>query len=416
MATPPEFEVTTADLSSVSLTTTLYQAAIGPVGTQHYLPLFVRFEEEDRVDPGWNWAAAMCTLYWMCYRRLWLAALSYSIGIVSAALLLIGVGRLALQWSEEVQLGVLLGLGAAAFIVPGLWGDALLYKTCRKKVAWALTHSDTVEQACSKLRQRAPSRMRAASIALLQAGMLGIAVLTYLSYTQSDLLVYELRKNTQPQSKIPLPASPENTLTKASPLESAPAETVPSSTEKMTADTSNTLANAVSDTTPNTPPSEADVTLTPGSADASEIPHIGEPHLKLTQVPSTSPAFTAASATASIEAQAPTISSEVSVQQSVAASTTKKSAPHKTQDPTLFYINVGLFVESRNALQTYNKLRHAKLPARQQEVHTSKGKRTRVQVGPFRNEAQAKKAAARIQSLGFDAVLIRSEKAASQTR
>ncbi len=80
MTTPPDQPSILGSLpgavhnASESATTALYRAALGPVNIGRYLPVFVRFDEEGRAGPSWNWAAALLTLNWLVFRQLWGAA------------------------------------------------------------------------------------------------------------------------------------------------------------------------------------------------------------------------------------------------------------------------------------------------------------------------------------------------------
>ena len=61
MSTPPRESPTQA----------LYRAALGPVQSEHHLRVFERFDSLGAAVPSWNWAAALVTLNWLIYRRLW---------------------------------------------------------------------------------------------------------------------------------------------------------------------------------------------------------------------------------------------------------------------------------------------------------------------------------------------------------
>jgi cell division septation protein DedD len=95
-----------------------------------------------------------------------------------------------------------------------------------------------------------------------------------------------------------------------------------------------------------------------------------------------------------------------------------KPAPEKTvatpkpaaQQQARFYANVGLFADSNNALNAYVKLTDAGLPALKQEFNTSKGKRTRVRVGPYDTETQTQTAIEKVRALGLEAIILRPEK------
>ena len=79
---------TAAQAAEEDVTTSLYRAAIGPVSTPYYLPIFTRFEEAEHAGISWNTAASLTTLNWLVFRKLWGAALAY-VGIVVAIVLLV---------------------------------------------------------------------------------------------------------------------------------------------------------------------------------------------------------------------------------------------------------------------------------------------------------------------------------------
>ncbi len=105
-----------------SAMTTLYRAALGPLGTQRYLPRFTHFDHLGRTRPGWNTAASLCTLSWMALRHLWGPALVYVAAAEGLALLVFGVGRAQLQWPDAVHWGLMAVFGVLALVLPGLYG------------------------------------------------------------------------------------------------------------------------------------------------------------------------------------------------------------------------------------------------------------------------------------------------------
>lgn len=76
-----------------------------------------------------------------------------------------------------------------------------------------------------------------------------------------------------------------------------------------------------------------------------------------------------------------------------------------------YYINVGLFAEEANARKAQAKLLNAGLPAFRQSLDTPKGRRIRVRVGPYPRAAQAQQAARSIQALGLEAVVFQQKHA-----
>ncbi|HEY8908326.1 MAG TPA: sporulation protein, partial [Rhodoferax sp.] len=64
-------DTVTLDTSPSMAMTTLYGAAIGPIGSDYYLPIFERFEAVGQGTLSWNWSACLYNLNWMIFRGLW---------------------------------------------------------------------------------------------------------------------------------------------------------------------------------------------------------------------------------------------------------------------------------------------------------------------------------------------------------
>ena len=310
---------TTAPNVESDVTSALYRAAIGPIRTDHYLRLFTHFEAADRPGIHWNWAASLCTLNWMAFRRLWGAALAYMGALVGLALLIFGIGRLVFQLSGMAEFTLMLVFSILAFVVPGLFGDAAFYIHCRKKMTQALQANDQVEDACAVLQRRASTRRRLIGLALVNLVLLGALAGVYSVFTEvSTLANSALHRDTPGNLAI-----------------GRATEAVP---------------------TPNTAP-------TP---------------------------LAAAVSSPTVPASAPQLPTKV---------------PAKTAE-SHYLINVGLFAKDNNARNAHARLVDAGLPSFTQVLETSKGKRTRVRVGPFETEAQAQEAVEKIHALKLDAVII----------
>jgi len=323
---------TTAPNVESDVTSALYRAAIGPIRTDHYLRLFTHFEAADRPGIHWNWAASLCTLNWMAFRRLWGAALAYMGALVGLALLIFGIGRLVFQLSGMAEFTLMLVFSILAFVVPGLFGDAAFYIHCRKKMTQALQANDQVEDACALLQRRAGTKRRLIGLALVNLVLLGALAGLYSVFTEvSTLANSALHRDTPGNLAI-----------------GRATEAVP---------------------TPNTAP-------TPLAAAASS--------------PSAAPEPAAAVSSPTVPASAPQLPTKV---------------PAKTAE-SHYVINVGLFAKDNNARNAHAKLVDAGLPSFTQVLETSKGKRTRVRVGPFETEAQAREAVEKIHALKLDAVII----------
>ena len=72
-----------------------------------------------------------------------------------------------------------------------------------------------------------------------------------------------------------------------------------------------------------------------------------------------------------------------------------------------YYINVGLFTEEANARKAQARLLNEGLPAFRQERQGTKGRRIRVRVGPYDNRAQADAAAQAIRAMALEAVVFK---------
>jgi cell division septation protein DedD len=331
---------TTAPNVESDVTSALYRAAIGPIRTDHYLRLFTRFEAADRPGIHWNWAASLCTLNWMAFRRLWGTALAYVGALVGLALLIFGIGRLVFQLSGMAQFALMLAFSILAFVVPGLFGDAAFYIHCRKKMTQALQANDQVEDACAVLQRRASTRRRMIGLALVNLVLLGALAGLYSVFTEvSTLANSALHRDTPGNLAI-----------------GRATEAVP---------------------TPNTAPTPL---ATPASA----------PSIPTSAPPSAPPEPAAAASSPTVPASAPHVPTRVP---------TKAAASH-------YVINVGLFAKDDNASNAHAKLVDAGLPSFTQVLETSKGKRTRVRVGPFETEAQAQEAVKKIHALKLDAIII----------
>ncbi len=462
----PRLDATALDQSTEASTTALYRAAIGPVGEAHYLPRFLRFEELDRAGVQWNTAAALNTLNWLVFRQLWLPALTYVGSIIGLTLLVFGIGRLVFQFSEATEWAALGLLAALAVVLPGLFGTALFYKECRKRMAAALAANATVSDACAALAKQASSRQRMGAIAAVNVLLAALLAFTYFNAPKPGKLLDEMHASAVSGGKLAAASAPASASVSAAVSASAPAPVsaasanasapaVPASTPASATLASSAPASAVSAAASSSPiaapasaPASApalassravagvvqadnkpgELLAKPASAPAAPTSAAGPatksasspPVAKPNTAPASTPAATTASlpktkapaASTSAPAPAPTPAVAASKPASKPASkasvaTTSPVAP-PTHNPTLaagFYINVGLFAEESNAKNAHTKLLDAGLTAFVQELKTAKGKRTRVRVGPFDTEAQAESAATKIRGLQLEAVV-----------
>lgn len=334
-------DITMLDRSPERATAALYRAAIGPINTGYYVPVFARFEATGRAGPSWNWAASLYTLNWMIFRHLWAAAGAYVTVVLGLFLLVFGMGRLLLHGSEAVDLvlmGVCCGL---CYVLPGVFGNAIFHAKSRRKMAAALSATPTLADACKRLNQQASSRQRFLRLASANLALAAIGVLVYVAGPTATMR----------------PVSPA-----AIPVIGNPAPPVPAPVVAM----QSVNVDAVPTAMPTPTPAASRVAGEPGS-----VPAGGKLILPPAKI---------ATAAAGVTPQNPT--------------TLPVAGPG-------YFINVGLFAKDRNASNAYTKLRAAGLPAFKQ---TLKG-RTRVRVGPFATQVGADAAAEQIRALQLDAVV-----------
>lgn len=416
------------DSPSDNAMTALSRLALGPVNTAYYMAVFERFDNTGRTTTTWNWAACLATLNWMLFRQLWTPALVYLAAAEGLALIVYGIGRTFLQWPPGVELGVLGAFAMLAFAVPGLYGNAILYADIRKRVARALAASRTLPEACVLLEKQASSRKRLQALVLANLVLVAAAALAYLVWAPSDTKPLALEPAVTvaqataaasrpsaaasapaaaiaaapspapaplpvpvPAQEPPTPALPATTASAPDPAKPAAAPATPAPKAAATASTPARSSEA-NRPAPATLSAASTVSKTPSSAPATAAP---KPSAKTT--PPAEPASRAASAA---KAKTP--------KASASAAAPASSAPLPTVGTAAgYYINVGLFADEANARKAQARLLNEGLPAFRQELNNAKGRRIRVRVGPYESRAKAEAAAASIRAMALEAVVFK---------
>lgn len=334
-------DITMLDRSPENATAALYRAAIGPINSDYYVPVFARFEAVGRAGPSWNWAASLYTLNWMIFRHLWAAAGAYVTLVLGLFLLVFGMGRLLLHGSEAVDLVLMVVCCGLSYVLPGVFGNAIFHAKSRQKMAAALSATPTLADACKRLNQQASSRQRFLLLASANLALAAIAALAYVAWPTATM-------RTVSPAAIPVTGN-------LAPPVPAPVVAVQS-----------IHIDAVPTAMPTPSP-----TASPVPGEPASVPAGGKLIVPLAKN---------VTAAASVTPQNPT------------------TLPVTGQR---YFINVGLFAKDRNARNAYAKLRAAGLPAFKQKL---KG-RTRVRVGPFATQVGADAAAEQIHALQLDAVV-----------
>lgn len=187
-ALPAALQIPQLDRSDDSPTSLLYRAAVGPISADYYLPLLARFESAGRAGLSWNWAACLYTLNWMAFRSLWVAALIYIGVMIFVPLVVLGFGRLLLQWSDTTEMMLWVAWGVLSFVVPGVLGNAVLRSDLRRRMTRAITDSRTLRDACAILSAQASSRKRLIGLGVANLILVGAAVVFYLAVPDAGVL------------------------------------------------------------------------------------------------------------------------------------------------------------------------------------------------------------------------------------
>lgn len=205
----------------------LYRQALGPVGVERNIRVFSVFEATGRTRPGWNWAAAFFTLHWMVFYRLWRPAAFYTV----LATLLIGL-FLAADAAAMPTLVSLLGwllviFGVVGTVVPGLYGDALLYAQTELRVHNAIADSKTLVQANTLLARRAGNTRKIGWQALAHLVLLAVGSVAMIVDGMPDAPPLVSSKEPEatmatPIAAQPLPVAPILPLNHTAPAPVAP--------------------------------------------------------------------------------------------------------------------------------------------------------------------------------------------------
>jgi hypothetical protein len=409
----PSPAATALDTTNEHSTTALYRAAVGAVNPDYYLPLFTRFETAGRGGLSWNWSAALYTLNWLAFRRLWHAALVYGGVVVLLALGVLGIGRLVYQFSNDTQWALMGGLFALAVVLPGFGGNAMLFAATRQRIEAALKATPSVAEACILLERQAPSRKGLIIQMVANALALGLAGYSWSQFTGMEPLPSAL-----PRIESANPDARNVAVGRATDAASAPAAQVASAPLPMAS------APAAAASSPPSAQPAASAAL-PAASDAWTPPTATPPPLARTAASAPTAALAASSAAPSPSKQSARATATPTTAKSStnAAPAAKPGAARQVNAPVSveaqpaavptgnvpralrYSVNVGTFADENNALNAFVRLTDARLPASRQTFVDSKGPRVVVRVGPYDTAAEAEAAADTIRGLGLGAQL-----------
>jgi cell division protein FtsN len=399
------------------VTTTLYRAVIGPVNQPYYLPIWTRFESAGRAGLAWNSAAALSTLNWLIFRKLWMAALAYAGAILGLALLLFGIGGLVFQYTETAQMSLVLGFGLALFILPGLFGNVLYYADCRKKMARALATHAQLPNACADLLQQASSRVRMMVIAFVNAIAAGLLAFSFIGFSAMKSPAVALPNGPERGNSVsgraldltqtPLtpitPITPITPLTPIAPALMAASSPLAAAAAPIAAPAASASA-AITASAPTAPASASASAPTVSSA-ASQSKPAARPKQEPTKDAAPRPKPPPRSPAAAPSPLAPPTRLAPPTPLASPAKPVE-DLPEQAAEVPLYYVNAGLFSNPENAGRVHSTLIQARLPSVMKALQTSKERQIRVRVGPFTSHQQAEQVAATMRTLQLEASIV----------
>ena len=386
----------------------LYRATIGPRGQDYYLRHFARFDGEGKAGTSWNWAAYWTTFNWLLYRRMWGWALAYVAALLGLALLIFGVGKLVLNYSDTSAILLFLGLLTLAFVVPGMYANAWFYTHSNEKISAVLRKTPDLKQAAAALAEDAPDNRRLLILALGNAAVLALA-LSLANWLQSSA-DSALPQLASADERLPAargqsgllqptvtPAPAAAAVASAAPAAAASAAAPAVSTPAVAA-SAPAAAPALAAAAPETPRPTAAAT-TPAPAPAAAV--ATRPASPMIQAADRSPARPEPAVAPRPERVSPPPAAPAVVR--APAPRPAASAPRAMQ--YVWVVQVGAYAQEDNARKALAQVQGLGLEAGSETFGSTP--LTRVRVGPFTRQAEAEQAALRIKSLDLPAQVIR---------
>lgn len=374
----------------------LYRAAIGERSQDYYLRHFARFDGEGKTGTSWNWAAYWTTFNWLVYRRMWGWALAYVAALFGLALLVFGVGKLVLNYSDTSAILLSLLLLTAAFVVPGLYANAWFYTHCNERISAALNKAPEIKEAAALLAADAPQSRRLWVLALGNAAVLSVALSLLNWFQTADSPLPQLARE---QSGTLQPATPSAAVPPPAPAALASAPVAEAAAPVAQA------SPAPAEPAPATPAAAPE----PDPAPAPPVTVVAQPVAPSPSAPAMMPAADRPAraeaptpAPAAASAPAPVAQTPPAATPPRPATAARKPAPPPTY---VWVVQVGAYAQEDNARKALAQVQSLGLEAGAETFGSQP--LTRVRVGPFTRQDEAERAALRIKSLDLPALVIR---------
>ncbi|WP_024539638.1 SPOR domain-containing protein [Comamonas badia] len=341
-------------------------AALGPVGADHYLRAFDRLDAAGRPVLSWNWGAALAGPAWLAFRGLWRFLLVYGLALAAVLAALAFASSQALL-PGAIAAGLALAILLAGAVGLGLRADVLLHGQVQRRIQSAVAAAPTIQQAIDALGKAAPGKARLWLVALASVACAAVLVLAGLAWRGGAL-----------EGNAPLRSEsvsgPVGSMAEAAPRARAPQpKPEPAAVVAEIPEQDGGRAQAVQDGT------------------EAALAALAKPA-----------AVAGKGASARPPARAPVAAKPKGA---AAGKEPARAATASGAGGRRLYINVGIFADPANARRANDQLRQAGLPSAVDTLARPGNKQLqRVRVGPFTSAAQANEAAARVRSLGLDAV------------
>jgi cell division protein FtsN len=372
-------------------TEALYRAAIGAGDQDYYLRHFLRFDANGKAGASWHWVAYWATLNWLIFRRMWGWALAYGAVLATVTILVFGLGKLLLNYPDNTGLVLFLAFLSLAFVLPGLYANAIYYTFCNRNISAALQTTPDIPSACKALAEQAPTPKRWLKIAMVNVVLLALlaGVANFFLNPPSGLAVLTEAQKSRPSVGVVTdapPAAPAPEPAPATPTAIPP--TTPAPTPPVTPPA--TAPTSTPTTTPTTAPITPPATTSPATT------------------PPTSSAPAAATETKpASEPQKPASNAKVPVVRPARQEPVTPAQPTASAALSPWYVQAGAYSREDSAQTVRTRLELAGLTASTEAIDTPAGRLIRVRAGPFSNKAQADQAVVKIKALELPAVLFR---------
>lgn len=378
-------------------TEALYRAAIGAGDQDYYLRHFLRFDAHGKAGASWNWVAYWATLNWLVFRRMWGWALAYGAVLATVAILVFGLGKLLLNYPDNTGVLLFLAFLSLAFVLPGIYANALYYTFCNRNISAALQVTPDFPSACKALAEQAPTPKRWLKIAMINVLLLALCagVANFFLNPPVGLAVVAESQQTRPSSRpsvgVVTDAPPAAPAPEPSPATPATPPAIPPTTVPATMPVTSPV------TAPATNPATAPIT-----------PPAATPPLSPPSSPVPAPVSAPGAGTETKPVPEPPASkAKVPVVRPPRPEPVTPAQPSATAAQRPWYVQAGAYSREDTAQAVRTKLELAGLTVSTEFIDTPAGRLTRVRAGPFTNKTQADQAVVKIKALELPAVLFR---------